>query len=81
MISDRLTKVFREVFGDDSITLDAKTTADDIEGWDSLSHINLIIAIEIAFEIEFTQQEIRSFNNVGEMQNCIEGKIAQKNAN
>jgi acyl carrier protein len=79
MISDQLTKVFREVFGDESITLDTQTTADDIDGWDSLSHINLIIAIEIAFGIEFTQQEIRSFNNVGDMQKCIEEKIsAQK---
>ncbi len=78
MISDQLTKVFREVFGDESITLDTQTTADDIDGWDSLSHINLIIAIEIAFGIEFTQQEIRSFNNVGDMQKCIEEKISSQ---
>ena len=74
MISEQLTKVFREVFGDDTITLDEQTTADQIEGWDSMSHINLIIAIEIAFGIEFTNEEIRSFNNVGDMQKCIEGK-------
>ncbi len=75
MISEKLTKVFREVFGDDTITLEEQTTADQIEGWDSMSHINLIIAIEMAFGIEFTNEEIRSFNNVGEMQNCIERKI------
>ena len=75
MISEQLTKVFREVFGDGTITLDAQTTADDIDGWDSMSHINLIIAIEIAFGIEFSNEEIRSFNNVGEMQKCIESKI------
>jgi acyl carrier protein len=78
MISDELTNVFREVFGDDSITLNAQTTADDIDGWDSLSHINLIIAIEIAFGIEFTQHEIRSFNNVGDMQKCIDEKVRAK---
>lgn len=75
MISEQLTKVFREVFDDGTITLGAQTTADDIDGWDSMSHINLIIAIEIAFGIEFSNEEIRSFNNVGEMQKCIESKI------
>jgi acyl carrier protein len=75
MISEQLTKVFREVFDDDTITLGAQTTADDIDGWDSMSHINLIIAIEIAFGIEFSNEEIRSFNNVGDMQKCIESKI------
>jgi len=75
MISEQLTKVFREVFRDDSITLNDQTTADQVEGWDSMSHINLIIAIEIAFGIEFTNEEIRSFNNVGEMQQCINEKI------
>jgi acyl carrier protein len=74
-ISEQLTKVFREVFDDDTITLIEQTTADEIEGWDSMSHINLIIAIEIAFGIEFTNEEIRSFGNVGELQSCIEEKI------
>ncbi|MDP2966599.1 MAG: acyl carrier protein [Pelolinea sp.] len=74
-INDQLIKVFREVFGDDSITLNPQTTANDIDGWDSLSHINLIIALEIAFGIEFTQEEIRSFKNVGDMQVCIEKKL------
>ena len=75
MISEQLTKVFREVFVDDTISLNELTTADQIEGWDSMSHINLIIAIEIAFGIEFTNEEIRSFDNVGEMQQSITGKV------
>ena len=75
MISEKLAKVFREVFGDDTLTLNEQTTADQIEGWDSMSHINLIIAIEIAFGIEFTNEEIRSFNNVGDMQKCINEKV------
>ncbi len=74
-ISEQLVKVFKEVFGDDSITLDENTTADQIEGWDSMSHINLIIAIELAFGIEFADEEIRSFNNVGDMQRCINEKV------
>jgi acyl carrier protein len=75
MISEQLTKVFREVFCDETITLNEQTTADQIEGWDSMSHINLIIAIEITFKIVFTNEEIRSFNNVGDMQKSIERKI------
>jgi acyl carrier protein len=74
-IMEKFTKVFRETFNDDSIKLSKETTADDIDGWDSLSHINLIIAIELAFDIEFTQREIMSFNNVGEMMACVEGKL------
>lgn len=74
---DRLTKVFRMVFQDDSIELKPETTSDDIEGWDSLSHINLIIAIEIEFGIEFKLNEIQNFANVGELEKCIEDKISK----
>lgn len=74
-IYDKLNEVFREVFDDEEINLSSEMTADDIEGWDSLSHINLIIAVEMKFETEFTQKEIRSFSNVGEMAACIENKL------
>jgi acyl carrier protein len=73
---DRLTKVFRNVFQDGSIKLSPSTTSDDIEEWDSLSHINLLIAIEIEFGIEFKQNEIQSFANVGELEKRIEEKMA-----
>ena len=72
---DKLNEVFREVFDDNEISLTPETTADDIEGWDSLSHVNLIIAVEMKFDIEFSQKEIRSFSNVGEMATCVESKI------
>ena len=74
-IHEQLTVVFRNVFDDDAIVIIPETSADDIEGWDSLSHVNLIIAVELKFNIEFTQQEIRSFSNVGEMEKCIENKL------
>ena len=74
-VTEELTEVFREVFDDDSIQLTPELTADDVEGWDSLSHVNLIIAVEMKFGVEFTQKEIRSFANVGEMIACIEGKL------
>jgi acyl carrier protein len=77
---DRLTKVFRMVFQDDAIELAPSTTSDDIEGWDSLSHINLLIAIEIEFGIEFKQNEIQAFANVGELEKRIEEKIAMVNS-
>ncbi|NMC59293.1 MAG: acyl carrier protein [Candidatus Methanofastidiosa archaeon] len=72
---DQLNEVFREVFADDSIELTPETTADDIEGWDSLSHVNLMIAVELKFGIEFTQKEIRSFNSVNQIMDIIIGKI------
>ncbi|MDK2979822.1 MAG: hypothetical protein PWQ55_169 [Chloroflexota bacterium] len=74
-VTEALTEVFREVFDDNSIQLSPELTANDVEGWDSLSHVNLIIAVEMKFDIEFTQKEIRSFANVGEMIACIEGKL------
>jgi acyl carrier protein len=74
-VTEELTEVFREVFDDDTIQLTPELTADDVEGWDSLSHVNLVIAVEMKFDIEFTQKEIRSFANVGEMIACIESKL------
>jgi len=78
-IHDQLTEVFRNVFDDDTIEITPETTANDIEGWDSLSHVNLIIAVEIKFNIEFNQKEARSFSNVGEMEKCIEKKLDEMN--
>jgi acyl carrier protein len=77
-INERLTKVFRKVFDDESIELSPELTANDVDSWDSLSHINLLIAIELEFGIEFKQNEIQSFANVGELLQSIEKKIAEK---
>lgn len=71
-----LTEVFREVFDDPGISLTPQTTADDIEGWDSLSHINLIVTVETRFNIRFKQKEVLSFKNVGELAQAIEAKLA-----
>ncbi len=71
-----LEDVFREVFDDDSIHLTPETTAEDIEGWDSMSHVNMMIAVELKFGIEFTQREVVSFANVGELARAIEKKKA-----
>jgi acyl carrier protein len=68
---ERLTAVFRETFDGGSIVITDATTAADIEEWDSLGHINLIVAIEEAFGMKFTMREVTSMRNVGEMISII----------
>ena len=70
-IYTRLNKVFRDVFDDDSINVTPKTTAKDIEDWDSLEHITLISAVEREFKMKFKMGEISSMKNVGEMANIV----------
>ena len=74
-IYERLTEVFQDVFDDDSITISPETTADDIEDWDSLEHINLIVAVERAFGIKFSMGETTSMKNVGAMVDIISERI------
>ncbi|MEN4759389.1 MULTISPECIES: acyl carrier protein [unclassified Chryseobacterium] len=74
-ILTKLTNVFQEELDNEEIVLNAETTADDIEEWDSLSHIQLIVAVEKAFGIRFTSSEIQSWNNVGEMADSIASKL------
>lgn len=74
---EKLNEVFRDVFDDESITVNDATTADDIEDWDSLEHINLIVAVEEMFSIKFNMGEVNSFANVGEMMDSILKKVSQ----
>ena len=66
--------IFRDILDDEEIVLEDSTTADDVEGWDSLTHIQLIVAIEKQFKIKFTSKEILSWRNVGEMLDSIATK-------
>jgi acyl carrier protein len=75
---DKLTGIFRMVFDDDDIAIDRQTTANDVDGWDSLSHVNLIVAVENSFGIRFTQKELLTFRNVGDLLGSIESKISGK---
>ena len=72
---EKLNSVFRDIFDDEDITVNDATTADDIEDWDSLEHINLIAAVEKCFGIKFTMGEVMGMKNVGEMMDIILGRI------
>ena len=66
-IYGKLNEVFQDVFDDEDITVNDSTVAADLDGWDSLEHINLIVAVERCFGIKFTMGETTGLKNVGEM--------------
>ncbi len=74
-IREKLNQVFIDLFDDESIVLSDETTANDIEDWDSLEHINLIIAIEQEFNIKFNMNEVTTMKNVGEMIDIIASRL------
>lgn len=74
-IYERLNEVFRDIFDDEKIVVNENTTASDIEEWDSLEHINLIVAVEQEFGIKFNMGETVSLKNVGEMAELISKKL------
>lgn len=66
-ILNKMQDIFRDVFNDDSLTINMQTNADDIEAWDSFSHINLVAAIEQGFGVQFALGELQELENVGDM--------------
>jgi acyl carrier protein len=78
-VRDRLQKIFCDVFDDPGITLRDDMTARDVDGWDSLAHINLIIAVERGLGIKFATAEISRLKepdqNVGSFIRLVEGKL------
>lgn len=74
-LMEKLNEIFCEVFDDEELIIKPEMTSNDIDGWDSLSHINLIIAVESRFNVRFSQKELLSFKNVGDMLRCIEHKL------
>ena len=66
----KLEEIFEDVF-DENVTLTSETTAEDVEDWDSLSHITLISAVEEEFGIKFKMKEVSAMKNVGEMVSII----------
>ncbi len=70
-VMEEINQIFSEVFEDLDITITDTTTAEDIEGWDSLTHLELISAVESTFHIHFNIGEVNSFPNVGSMCDSI----------
>lgn len=68
---ERLNKVFRDVFDDDTITVGEETTSEDIEDWDSFEHINLVVAVEEEFSFKIPMGKVVTMKNVGEMADII----------
>jgi len=73
-IYQRLNAIFGDVFDDDTLSLAAETTADDVDGWDSLSHIRLVLSVEKAFNVKFSAAEVGKLKNVGELVGLIRSK-------
>ena len=73
--TERLQEVFRDVFDDDEIVITKDTTADDIESWDSLTHVQLIVAGEREFSVKFYTVEVLNLKNVGEFIELIDKKV------
>ena len=71
----KVNKVFNEIFDDDNLKIKDETTANDIEDWDSLTHITLISSIEEEFNIKFDMSDIVNFKNVGDMIDAIIKKL------
>ena len=76
IILAELTPIFRKELDNDSINLTREITANDIEEWDSLTHIQLVVALEKHFKIKFTSSEIQGFKNVGEICDAIAYKVS-----
>ena len=72
---DRITSVFREVFDDDGLVITPEMTAEDIDEWDSLSHIRLIVSHEIEFGVKFKTTELSDLRNVGDFIDLLKSKL------
>lgn len=75
-IKAAMTDIFRDVLDNDEIELSRETTAEDIEEWDSLAHIGLIVAIEKHFKLKFSMMDVKPLKNVGEFIDLIQRKQA-----
>ena len=70
-ILPRLNDIFKDVFEDDDLEVTRETTAHDVEGWDSLMHVTLIVNVEKAFGVKFSSSEISALKKVGDLEDLI----------
>lgn len=73
--AERLTEVFRTVFGDDELEVHDGLTADQVPDWDSLAHVNLMFAVEAEFGIQFRDHEFNQFSDVGALRRFLEERV------
>lgn len=74
-VLNEVENIFRDILDEESLHLTRETTANDVDGWDSLTHIQLIVAIEKHFKVKFSSKEILSWKNVGELLDSLIVKI------
>lgn len=72
---EQLTAIFRDVLDDDSLHLTPELTAKDVDGWDSLTHLRLLLSVEKAFRVRFTTAEIGKLENVGDLATIIQSRM------
>jgi acyl carrier protein len=77
-IYDALNEVFRQVLESDTIALTPATTAEDVEGWDSMNHIFIVVELEKRFGVKFQAAEMEELKNVGELAGLVQHKLARK---
>jgi acyl carrier protein len=73
---EQLNEVFQDVFEDEDLQVQAQTSARDIDDWDSLMHVNLVLAVESRFGVRFTSTEVAGLKDVGELMALVEKKQA-----
>lgn len=74
-IMNKMQEIFRDVFDDESLVITEATNAEDIDEWDSLTHITILQSVQDEFGVEFSITEIDNMKNVGDMINAIKQKI------
>ncbi len=74
---ERLQEIFRDIFDDEELIIREDMSANDIEDWDSLAQINLIIAIEKEFKVKFKLDEVSNLKNIGEMLELLSKKTKE----
>lgn len=70
-IFEKLNEIFQDVFDDEALTVDETTTAADVDGWDSLTHITLLATVEDEFGVKFSMKAVQGLKNVGELADLI----------
>ena len=70
-----LNEVFRQVFANPRLNIVPPMTPNDIDGWDSMAHVNLIAAVELRFKIKFDSKELRKIRTVGDLGQLVDGKV------